>query len=599
MRKALLFFLMLVLICNANNIFAQINPAASSDTLRTIEIIRGNTLRETTVDSLTKIETIAGNVILHEGTTKFTCDSAVINRRFNTMEAFGNVHINQGDSLFTSSQYIKYLGHERIAYLKKNVTLTDKKSMLTTQDLEYNLTTSIGKYNTGGKVVNGKTTITSTQGVYYEDTKDVYFINKVDVVDPKTKIKADSLLYNTQTQKITFIGPTTIKNKDANITTSQGTYDLKNGDAFFGNRSLVKDSSGRIYQANNIAFDDKSGQAQLEGNAIIKDSASRLIITGNQIFLDKKSNSFLATKKPVLIIWQDKDTTYISGDTLFSGLTKKIYQDDIIVKDSAKQKLPKTIARDSSVSENIKDDSTTNITAKNDSVNSVDVQNDSTKNNILKKDPPIPIAIGSKVISKTQLINSDKADTSIRYFLAYHHVRIFNDSLQAVSDSLFYSSADSVFRLFYDPVIWSGNNQVTGDTIFLYTKNKKAERVYVFEKGIMINKINSEFYNQVEGKTINGYFKDGVIDYMRVKGSPAESIYFVQDKDSAFTGMNNADGSVIDMFFIKQQLDKVKFVNDVHGKLYPMRQIPQDKRYLKKFIWLDKRRPKNKLELFE
>ena len=579
MRKALLFFLMLVLICNANNIFAQINPAASSDTLRTIEIIRGNTLRETTVDSLTKIETIAGNVILHEGTTKFTCDSAVINRRFNTMEAFGNVHINQGDSLFTSSQYIKYLGHERIAYLKKNVTLTDKKSMLTTQDLEYNLTTSIGKYNTGGKVVNGKTTITSTQGVYYEDTKDVYFINKVDVVDPKTKIKADSLLYNTQTQKITFIGPTTIKNKDANITTSQGTYDLKNGDAFFGNRSLVKDSSGRIYQANNIAFDDKSGQAQLEGNAIIKDSAGRLIITGNQIFLDKKSNSFLATKKPVLIIWQDKDTTYISGDTLFSGLTKKIYQADSAGRDSVVNSKEKYVADKDSVREN--------ITKKN-------LLNLDTSKVIVKKD-----SSDLQLITKTKIINPDKADTSIRYFLAYHHVKIFNDSLQAVSDSLFYSSADSVFRLFYDPVIWSGQNQVTGDTIFLYTKNKKAERIYVFENGIMINKINNEFYNQIAGKTINGYFKKGVIDYMRVKGSPAESIYFVQDKDSAFTGMNRSDGSVIDMFFIKQQLDKVKVVNDVHGKLYPMRQIPADKKLLKNFNWLEKRRPKNKLELFE
>ena len=580
MRKALQFFCCMVLMFKAGIIYSQVSPPPPADTLRTIEIIRGNTLSEKTIDSVTRIQTIVGNVILHEGVTKFTCDSAVINRRLNTMEAFGNVHINQGDSLFTSSQYVKYLGHERIAYLKKNVALTDKKSTLTTQDLEYNLTTAIGKYNNGGKVVNGKTTITSTQGIYYEDTKDVYFINKVNVVDPKTKIKADSLLYNTQSQKLTFIGPTDIQNKDANIHTSQGSYDLKNGDAFFGNRSLVKDSSGRIYQADHIAFDDKSGQAQLEGNAIIKDSAGRLIITGNQIFIDKKNNSFLATKKPVLIIWQDKDTTYISGDTLYSGVAKNILREDTIRKDSVVRKYNQS--------------DSTNFIVKNDSIKNEPAKNDSIPKVVAKKDTS-----NMQLINKTKIINPDKADTSIRYFLAYHHVKIFNDSLQAASDSLFYSGADSVFRLFYDPVIWSGNNQVAGDTIFLYTKNKKAERVYVFENGIMINKINAEFYNQVKGKTINGYFKDGVIDYMRVKGSPAESIYFVQDKDSAFTGMNNADGSVIDMFFIKQQLDKVKFVNDVHGKLYPMRQIPQDKKYLKKFVWLDKRRPKNKLELFE
>jgi lipopolysaccharide export system protein LptA len=593
MRKALLIFLSLLLICNTYYSFAQVTSPTPGDTLRTIEIIRGNTLREKTIDSLTKIETISGNVILHEGTTKFTCDSAVINRRYNTMEAFGNVHINQGDSLFISSQYVQYLGKDRIAYLKRNVSLTDKKSTLTTQNLEYNLSTAIGKYNTGGKVVNGKTTITSTQGIYYEDTKDVYFINKVDVIDPKTKIKADSLLYNTQTQKITFIGPTTIKNKDANITTTQGSYDLKNGDAFFGNRSLVKDSSGRVYQANNIAFDDKSGQAQLDGNAIIKDSASRLIITGNQIYLDKKNNSFLATKKPVLIIWQDKDTTYISGDTLFSGLTKKIYETDTTTIDSIVSSKEKSFGNKDSIKKNfIKKDSVKQIIVTKDSlpmVTGIDPQKTTAK-----KD-----SLAFKLVTKTKIINTDKPDTSIRYFLGYHHVKIFNDSLQAVCDSLFYSSADSVFRLFKDPVVWNAQNQIKGDTIFLFTKNKKAERVYVFENGIMINKINGGYYNQIAGKTINGYFKNGAIDYMRVKGSPAESIYFVQDKDSAFTGMNRSDGSVIDMYFLKQHLDKVKVINDVHGKLYPMRQIPADKKYLTKFSWLDKRRPKNKLQLFE
>ena len=201
---------------------------------------------------------------------------------------------------------------------------------------------------------------------------------------------------------------------------------------------------------------------------------------------------------------------------------------------------------------------------------------------------------------KTTALSADKADTSIRYFIAYHHVRVFNDSLQSVSDSLFYSGADSVFRLFHDPVVWSGNSQLSGDTIYLFTKNKKADHIYVFDNGVMINKTNREFYNQVEGKTINGYFTDNKIDYVRVKGSPAESVYFLQDeKDSAFKGMNRADGSVINMYFKKQQLDQVKFLNDVHGKLYPMKQIPADQLYLKSFTWQDKRRPKNKLELFE
>ncbi len=116
---------------------------------------------------------------------------------------------------------------------------------------------------------------------------------------------------------------------------------------------------------------------------------------------------------------------------------------------------------------------------------------------------------------------------------------------------------------------------------------------------MVVNKSNKQFYNQVAGKTINGYFVNGAIDYVRVKGQKAESVYYVQDKDSAYVGMNRASGDVIDMYFLKNELNKVKFVNDVHGVMHPIRQIPEDQKFLNGFIWEDKRRPKNKLELFE
>ncbi len=195
--------------------------------------------------------------------------------------------------------------------------------------------------------------------------------------------------------------------------------------------------------------------------------------------------------------------------------------------------------------------------------------------------------------------NTETPSDSVRYFTAFAHVRIFNDSLQAVCDSLWYSGEDSVFRMFKQPVAWSGQNQVNGDTIYLFTKNKKAERLSVFENAMIVNKTNTNFYNQISGRTLNGYFKDGSIDYMRSKGSPAESIYYVQDKDSAFVGMNRASGSVIDMYFINKELKKVLFVNDVKGIMHPIRMIPEDQKYLKNFKWLDARRPKNRLELFE
>lgn len=100
--------------------FAQDSILTSkADTIREIQIIQGNSLREKSIDSATRLQTISGNVILKEGLTLFYCDSAIINKETNVLEAFGNIHINQNDSINTYSQYLKYTGKDRIAYLKK------------------------------------------------------------------------------------------------------------------------------------------------------------------------------------------------------------------------------------------------------------------------------------------------------------------------------------------------------------------------------------------------------------------------------------------------------------------------------------------------
>jgi hypothetical protein len=193
-------------------------------------------------------------------------------------------------------------------------------------------------------------------------------------------------------------------------------------------------------------------------------------------------------------------------------------------------------------------------------------------------------------------MDTRKTDT-IRLFHAFRHVRIFSDSLQGVCDSLSYSSLDSVFRFFRDPVLWAKDSQVSGDTIYLFTKNKKAEQVFVFENGFSINRTPESYFNQIKGNRLNGYFKDGNIDYMRAKGN-AESVYYLQDSDSAYIGMNYARADAISMYFVEKDLKKVTWVNGVEGTTYPFRQIPEDKKQLRNFNWQESRRPKTRFELF-
>jgi lipopolysaccharide export system protein LptA len=606
--------------------FAQdslVTPKA--DTIREIQIIQGNSLREKTIDSVTRLQTIAGNVILKEGVTLFYCDSATINKETNILEAFGNIHINQNDSINTYSQYLKYIGKDRIAFLKKEVRLTDKKGTLYTQELEYNLASSIGKYKNGGKVVNGKTILTSTEGIYYAETKDIFFKKKVHLIDPKYDIINDTLLYNTQTQISSWNTPTFIKSKNGgDIYSSNGSYDLKNGKAFFGNRTIIKDST-RTYVSDKSAYDELTGIAQLEGNAIIKDSVNGYSILGNQIYLDKNNNSFLATRKPVLIFkGEGYDSTYIAADTLFSGVEKRdslgrrieiskdtLKADSVI--DHSKKIKNKNNKINKAVNKNLQDSINSKIDKKivedltlvtnNYSKDTVGIKNFDTLIN-----QKVQVDTGKIFIDQldTTLKQSDltkkevnKKDTIIRFFIAFHNVKIFNDSLQSVADSLYYSTEDSIFRLFKNPLVFSNNSQIAGDTIYIYTKNQKADRLYVFDNGIIINKLNIRMYNQIAGRTLNGYFKNGELYYMRAKGFPAESIFYPQDEDSAFVGMNRSKGDIIDLYFKNKEINKVKFVNNVEGTLYPIRQIPEKQRLLKNFLWQDKRRPKNKFELFE
>jgi len=667
------------------------NVKANADTVKEFQIIRGPSMRSIYIDSTTTMQTIAGGAIVKQGTTLFDADSIAINPTTHEAEAFGNVHMNQGDSVQTYAQYLKYIGTDKTAYLKSNVKLVDKKATLFTQALDYNLQTGIGNYHNGGKVINGNTTITSNDGTYYADTKDIYFKNNVVVIQPKNHVTTDSLLYNMLSQNYNLNGNSYIKSPEAEIYTTQGNYDFKSDNAIFTSRTTVKDSSGRVYVANNMAMDNKSGNAQMEGNALVRDSAGGYIVLANQIFLNKKTNSFLATRKPVLIIKQKNDSIYVAADTIFSGYSTAVKNEQFVMaKDSAaydslhrqnradstlkadtlhgKQPLIKLSERDSALhlahvidsldanhnnqrqkisrtKENLIDSliikasrdslKIDSLNAKSsvaigDSLKAIALRKYSSKidssqlkknRNEVKEIPltdtvkPAKATMDSVSIDSLRNItvnpirnpdstrnsNKDKLNKSdsSRYFLAFHHVRIFSDSLQSVCDSLFFSTKDSVFRLYYDPIIWSGRSQITGDTIFLYTKNKKPEHLYAFDKSIIINKTTQGFYNQIAGKTINGYFINGAIDYMRVKGSQAESIYYAQDKDSAYLGMNRATGDVIDLYFKKDDLEKVLFVNDIKGKFYPMKDIPEDQKYLKDFIWLNDKRPKTKLELFE
>lgn len=512
-------------------------PGVFTDSANTLQILRSARLNIEKRDSATTLQSLAGNVMVQQGTTLFYADSAVINQQSKLMQAYGNIHINDNDSLHTYSKYLRYLGMERIAFLKDNVKLVDNKgSTLTTSELEYNLNTQIAVFKKNGKVVNKKTTLTSKEGEYNGLTKDVMFRKNVVLTDPGYSIYTDSLMYNAQTEIATFVAPTTIVNKGRKIYTREGYYDLKLGKAFFAKRPQIVDSTYSII-ADEMAFDDKEGIGQFRGNVVYVDTANHVSIISNQLFVNKPKSSFLATEKPLMILVQDDDSTYITADTLYSARLSDLDTNRVV-----------PVLKDTS-------------------------------------DGYVP----PDLLGKDSSMN--------RFFEAWRNVRIFSDSAQAACDSMFYAGTDSAFRLFRDPVLWSSDSQITADTIYLFTRQQKPDRLQAFFNGFIINKVGTNQYNQVRGNTVNAWFKGGNIDYVRAKGR-AESVYYAMDAEDNFMGMNKATSDAIDMFFENRKPKKVKFINDLKGVTYPIRHIPPDTDRLKGFNWQESRRPKTKFELF-
>lgn len=511
--------------------------APGGDSVRRIEILdHTRELTIKTIDDTTKLTILSGNVKLRQGTTLFYCDSCVLNNNKNTFEAWGRVHINDADTINIYSNHLRYLGREKMAYLDGNVRLTDGKGTLTTPDLEYNMETNIGIYKKGGRVVNKKTVLTSQEGVYYADLKDIYFIKNVILKDTAYNITTDSLLYNTETQTTRFVSQTTITDSNGRtIKTKEGYINQQTGMAEFGQRPEIKDGDITI-RANTVTINDSTGISIALGNAVITNEKDKQTIIAGKVERNKNTESFLATRKPLMILQQDDDSIYISADTLFMArLTDRFGNPDSVIVDTLK---------------------------------------------------------------RIKAARFNESDSSNRYFEAYRNVRIFNDSMQAVCDSMFYSFRDSVFRLYNDPVIWAQKSQITGDTILLYTKNKKADKMEAYENGFLVNELDPGVYNQIKASRLDGWFIDGGIDSVRALGL-AECVYYLQDEDSAYSGVNQSTCDIIDIYFANKELDKVVFRSEVNGTIWPIRQKSPSEMLLPNFRWLEERRPKSKLEMME
>lgn len=176
---------------------------------------------------------------------------------------------------------------------------------------------------------------------------------------------------------------------------------------------------------------------------------------------------------------------------------------------------------------------------------------------------------------------------------AYTKVKIFKSDIQAICDSLVYIKQDSSMILYKRPVLWSGVNQITGDTIVFYINNRKLDSMYVINNAFVVSKENALHFNQVRGKHIKGFFKEGKIDFIFVYGN-GQSIYYAKE-DMAYIGVNVIDCSEMKFKFVGGKIATARFITTPSANFYPIEQLKPEELRLKGFKWLDVNRPQRKV----
>ena len=196
----------------------------------------------------------------------------------------------------------------------------------------------------------------------------------------------------------------------------------------------------------------------------------------------------------------------------------------------------------------------------------------------------------------TSVTITDSTSLSFRLMKAYHGCRIFSKNLQAKCDSLSYSFRDSVIRLYTSPVLWSEENQLTADSMAVFTKNRKTEKLELFSSAFVTSKIDTVRFNQIKGRSLTGWFKNNELYKIDIKGN-GESIYYLLDGD-AIAGIDQSKCVNIEIYIEKGKIQQIFEHQEPEGTIDPPEpEIPKELR-LKGFSWLSELRPKDKNDIF-
>lgn len=244
-------------------------------------------------------------------------DSAYFYPDLNSFDAFGNVNINQGDTLNIFSDKLNYNGNTKIAILTDNVKMVDRDATLTTNYLTYNTASRVGTYTGGGKLINKDNVLTSKNGWYFAFDHDSYFKYDVVLTTIDALIKTDTLRYNTKTRISYFYGPTNIygtKDKDT-LYTENGLYNTVTEQANFGKKNSYRQGTKSL-KGDSLFYDKLKGYGRAVKNITFEDREQKVTIKGDLgVYYRAEEKTIVTENAYVVLISEQKDSTKTDSAT--------------------------------------------------------------------------------------------------------------------------------------------------------------------------------------------------------------------------------------------------------------------------------------------
>jgi lipopolysaccharide export system protein LptA len=174
------------------------------------------------------------------------------------------------------------------------------------------------------------------------------------------------------------------------------------------------------------------------------------------------------------------------------------------------------------------------------------------------------------VISREMQSVQDSTD----HFTAIDSVQMVKGDMSARCGMATYYPKKDIIALQTHPIIWSADNQITGDSIRVKMEDNRLHSLWVKNRAMAISKVDTALlnrYNQLTGRELTMYFDANKLEQVDAQKN-AISLYYLFD-DKKPNGVNKSSGDRIFIDFIDGEVDRIKIVGGVQGQYFPEKMI--------------------------